>query len=280
MFESQATSFMFSNLPGAWSLLPSDDSACPVWWNDQHHLAVHLVSLCRAPSDPVMLQKMSLKALEQGFQLIHLWEDVWHRSQAVVCSRLKVLCGQFQRIHGRQTDVRKLTHPEARGFLEAYNLYGSPNSRYKYGLFRGSTLVAVATFGGRRPLPRAGGVVQSYELIRFASLPDVRVSGGLSKLLYAFVRDEHPGDVMTYVDLEWGDGSGFRKLGFEQTSITEPLPFWVDPSTMVRYAPQKMPLVDTPMRELEEYRRSMSYIRVYNAGNIKFLWVPKTDVCR
>ncbi len=90
-------------------------------------------------------------------------------------------------------------------------------------------LVAVATFSNARRWEKQGRTVSSYEWVRYASLRDTRVVGGMGKLLKAFVSDRHPDDVMTYaistavpgrpvhpgVDSE---GNVFRKLGFAEES--------------------------------------------------------------
>ncbi len=90
-------------------------------------------------------------------------------------------------------------------------------------------LVAVATFSNARRWEKDGRTVSSYEWVRYASLPDTRVVGGMGKLLKAFIEDRRPDDVMTYavstaapgrpvragVDAE---GNVFRKLGFVEES--------------------------------------------------------------
>lgn len=90
-------------------------------------------------------------------------------------------------------------------------------------------LVAVATFSNARRWEKQGRTVSSYEWVRYASLRDTRVVGGMGKLLKAFISDRHPDDVMTYaistaapgrpvrpgIDSE---GNVFRKLGFKEES--------------------------------------------------------------
>ncbi len=90
-------------------------------------------------------------------------------------------------------------------------------------------LVAVATFSNARRWEKQGRTVSSYEWVRYASLRDTRVVGGMGKLLKAFISDRHPDDVMTYAistavpgrAVREGiepDGNVFRKLGFIEES--------------------------------------------------------------
>ncbi len=90
-------------------------------------------------------------------------------------------------------------------------------------------LVAVATFSNARRWEKQGRIVSSYEWVRYASLRDTRVVGGMGKLLKAFISDRHPDDVMTYAistaapgrPVRAGidsDGNVFRKLGFKEES--------------------------------------------------------------
>jgi len=82
--------------------------------------------------------------------------------------------------------------------------------------------VAVATFSNARRWQKGGRTVSSYEWIRYASLEGCRVTGGMGKLLQAFIDDVHPDDIMTYADLSWPDGGEvYKTLGFEEESTIE-----------------------------------------------------------
>lgn len=105
---------------------------------------------------------------------------------------------------------------------------------------RTEEMVAVACFSNARRWEKQGRSVCSYEWVRYASLKDSRVVGGMGKLLSAFIEDRHPDDVMTYAistiapgrpirsGADGGDsdsaadpddfGNAFRKLGFVEES--------------------------------------------------------------
>lgn len=178
-------------------------------------------------------------------------EDRWLCGGAVTRARLNARIGLCDRVFARNCEVRRIDGAVAGKFLEGNHAYGDAACRYRYGLFvrnesgggerrpgRG-TLVAVAGFSNARRLHVGGDTVASYEWIRYASLPWMRVAGGMGKLLNAFVRDVRPDDVMSYADLEWSDGEAYRRLGFVAEGDRAPVLFAVDPHTYRRTAAGK-----------------------------------------
>lgn len=90
------------------------------------------------------------------------------------------------------------------------------------GIYREGDLVAVSCFSSARRWEKDGQTVASYEWVRYASLLGVRVAGGMSKMLGAFVDEVHPDDVMSYAPLtEGNEGEVYRSLGFILEQIKE-----------------------------------------------------------
>ena len=104
------------------------------------------------------------------------------------------------------------------------------------------TLIAVATFSNARRWVKEGKEIRSYEWTRYASLPDLRVSGGMGKMLKAFIKEVHPDDIMSYADLEWSEGEVYERLGFEAETRKEPVTFTIDPQTWERKAIRRSPV--------------------------------------
>ena len=179
-------------------------------------------------------------------------EDRWRAAGDNVRARLLAHAGRFRQVYARNCSVRRIDRVVAARFLKETHSYGDALSRFRYGLFieritgeKGSLpsvldyakdippypgdLVAVATFSKARNRVVGGRRVRSHEWVRYASLPGVRVEGGMGKLLEAFVSEVHPEDVMTYADLEWSDGRAYRELGFGLEGPREPVLFAIDP---------------------------------------------------
>ena len=104
------------------------------------------------------------------------------------------------------------------------------------------TLIAVATFSNARRWVKEGKEIRSYEWTRYASLPDLRVSGGMGKMLKAFIKEIQPDDIMSYADLEWSEGEVYERLGFEAETRKEPVTFTIDPQTWERKAIRRSPV--------------------------------------
>ena len=130
-------------------------------------------------------------------------------------------------IFARNCSVRRITVAEAAPFFEANHRMGYCTCRHRYGLFvercTGAaesalpvgTMVAAAGFSGPRNMTGRGGNRRSFEWIRYASLRDYRVVGGMGKLMNAFADDLKPDDIMTYVRTNESNGDCFKVLGFD-----------------------------------------------------------------
>ena len=110
-------------------------------------------------------------------------------------------------------------------------------------------LVAVATFSNARKWLKGGREIRSYEWTRYASLPGLRVSGGMGKMLKAFINEVHPDDIMSYADLEWSEGTVYGKLGFTLEGRKDPVLFSVDPGSW-RRSPVKPGMTAVPARDV------------------------------
>jgi len=190
-------------------------------------------------------------------KIIHLHQDVWEAKLDIVQSRLLMQRHQQDRIMARQTIVRKIPSNVAMEFLQHHHLWGSTKAKHSYGLYRRvrispknpthqleteekkrkrnkddetEELVAVATFSNRRKIHRCDRIFQSYELLRFCSQKDTTVVGGISKLIKAFIRDKKPDDIVTVVDRDWGDGSGWHSVGFTTVATMDPIVMVVNPN--------------------------------------------------
>ena len=157
-----------------------------------------------------------------------IYEDRWYRENGNIRLRIEARISHFEQIMGRKCTVRRITGPEADDFLDRYHSYGSSKCKYRYGTFsQEGRLIAVSTFSGARRWQKPEGTVSSYEWIRYASLPGMRIAGGMGKSLNAFIAETAPDDIMSYADLEWSDGRVYETLGFAFENVTPPQSFIV-----------------------------------------------------
>ncbi len=178
----------------------------------------------------------SIKAAE-GYPLI-IAEDRWESQKSMMRARLLAHLQIFTGVFARNCEVRKIEKSEAQTFLADNHSYGYAACKYHYGLYLKSMnqLIAVATFSNARRWIKDGAEIRSYEWTRYASLPGMRISGGMGKVLKAFINEVHPDDIMSYADLEWSEGHVYETLGFTLESLKAPVSFTVNPFTWKRKA--------------------------------------------
>lgn len=207
-----------------------------------------------------------------GRKVIHLFEDRWWGRQELVKPRILAHLGRQRSIFARKCKVTKLSAEEAASFLEANHIYGSAKCKYRYGLRCGDELVAVSTFSAPRPITRIvegeERIVDSYEWVRFASLPQCRIVGGMGRLLKAFEDDVHPQDVMSYADREWSEGAVYERLGFHRACEVPPVDFLVDTETWWRISTRKLSN-DRSCRGIDA--ADGRYVPVRNLGSVKYV---------
>lgn len=164
-------------------------------------------------------------------------EDMWRGRPEMMMPRLLAQLGRFRSVFARNTVISRIGKEEAASFLDRCHSYRDAASKYRYGVFtKAGELVAVASFSSGRTWMKEGRTVRSYEWVRYASLPDVRVVGGMGKVLKAFEKDVHPDDIMSYADMEWTDGAVYERLGFIEDGIRPPVQFVIDPVSWARTA--------------------------------------------
>lgn len=200
-----------------------------------------------------------------GLYPLTVAEDRWCLQHEMMRKRLLAHMQIFVQIYARNCEIRKIDKATAAEFLAQNHSYGDAKCRYRYGLYLKrhtghnaaktdaetgaditpeqhasrilpGTLVAVATISNARKWIKGDKTIRSYEWTRYASLPGVRLSGGMGRLLKAFIKDVAPDDIMTYADLEWSEGKVYEALGFELEEVKAPVMFSIDKNTWQRNA--------------------------------------------
>jgi hypothetical protein len=175
-------------------------------------------------------------------------EDRWKSQSETTRTRILAHMEIFTQIYARNCEIRKIDKKTAAEFLNANHSYGDASCRYRYGLYlkrhtghnSGSVsiepgcLVAVATFSNGRKWIKGDKTIRSYEWTRYASLPEVRLSGGMGRILKAFISDVQPDDIMTYADLEWSEGKVYDALGFTLEGWKPPVFFAINTDSWTR----------------------------------------------
>jgi hypothetical protein len=121
----------------------------------------------------------TLECEKQGIQLLHIFESEWYNKKEIWKSIIAAKLGIFKRrLYARKCSIQEIDSKAARAFLDKNHLSGFANAKVHLGLFHEEELVSVLSYGTSRFNPN-----KELEIIRFASLLNTQVVGGLSKLV-------------------------------------------------------------------------------------------------
>ena len=208
------------------------------------------INICAQSPEEAAKQSEKIKDViaqylsETGKYPLIIPEDRWRRQPEMMKARLLAHLEIFTPIYARNCEIRRIDKPTAAEFLDRTHAYGDATCKYRYGMvlkrstghiaregrcdIPAGTLIAVGTFSNARKWIKNGKEIRSYEWTRFASLPGLRISGGMGKILNAFIEEVQPDDIMSYADLEWSEGTVYEQLGFTLEGKKDPVLFGID----------------------------------------------------
>ena len=165
---------------------------------------------------------------------IRLAIDQLMNKERQILSILKSQLLLNKKVFARNCAIKKINAPEAKQFLNQYHLMGYAASAYHLGLFLKDELIGMVSFSKGRKMNRLKADQRSFELVRFCCKEGITVTGGLSKLIAYFVQEKKPGDIMTYIDKQFGEGKSYITCGFKKHSDTAPQQFLINKKTFER----------------------------------------------
>jgi len=181
------------------------------------------------------LQKEVLELRKKGFSVFVVREQVWENKSDLIRKIIVHKTTKLISVFARDLVVEQISEKVAKDFLETNHLLGFCKGRkyfsisipahraFRFQKYNFSKILAVAVFGkniSRKKVGFEGD--KSIEWSRFATLPEIRIVGGLTKVLKYLQEVEHFDDIMTYVAIETNDSKGLRGMGFVLEEITEP----------------------------------------------------------
>lgn len=231
-----------------------------------------------------LLEKM-LECEKMGIRLIHIFEDEWISKKDICKSRIKSLLQGSSHIFARKCKIKELPYKDASSFLHENHIQDSVPSKVNIGLFYEDELVSVMTFGSlRRNLGYISKKDKYFEMLRFASKKGVNVIGGASKLLSYFIKTYNPEEIISYADKRWSNGNLYEKIGFTYTGDTKPNYFYITTNSQKRFSRfsyRKDILVKKyncpPDITEKEFCRQIGFLRIYDCGNMKYVWKKKEN---
>lgn len=187
---------------------------------------------------------------------IHLYQDQWINQKDIIISRIINRLGLSRKLAARSCTFEKINKKVAADFFKQNHLLGSCNVSHNYGLIHNGNLTLAASFSKSRIMVDGEVYYRSFELIRLASLKNTVVVGGLQKILRNFIKEKNVIHLMTYIDLNFGDGKSFENFGFKKIGSAQLQGFYVDQIANKRYSKKEYELMDNSKFEakyIEEY---------------------------
>lgn len=218
---------------------------------------------------------------EHGVFLFHIFGYDWHHKRDIIISMLRNLVGcNTRKLYARKCEVKQVPSKDAFEFLQNNHRQGGVHSKYRYGLYYGSELVSVMTFGRLRNTLGLGNedLSDCWELVRFCNKMNTTVVGGASKLFKYFIKQHRPARIRSFSDRSHTKGTLYSTLGFAEINRSSENYVWVnleDNKAYNRVNAQKhnlkrffhddtIDLTKTERQIMEEH----GYVRVYDSGTI------------
>lgn len=210
----------------------------------------------------------TILASKKNIQLLHFTDWDWYNKQDIVKSIIKSKLGLTDRIYARKCNIKECVTSEAKRFFTENHLQGFAAGKKYIGLYHNNKLVQCIVLGKNR-------YNKGVELIRLATLQNITVVGGFSKLL----RYSNEPEIHTYCDIDISNGRGYIAVGFKETGSTGPGYFWTNGTNKLsRYMCQKSKLLALlgnkfdPNKSEAENMFNAGYRRYWNCGNYKLVF--------
>lgn len=155
-----------------------------------------------------------LKCKEQNITLLTIFQDEWDDEKEKIKNRIRLLLDlPTEKIYARNCTVKEITTNIAKKFIDDCHIQSYSPSSIKLGLYHGSELCSVMTFGK----PRYNKEYQ-YELIRYCSIKNI--VGGTDKMFNYFTKIYNPKNIISYSDNRYFSGNMYKSLGFTENGTT------------------------------------------------------------
>lgn len=216
-----------------------------------------------------------------GINLINIWEDDWNFKTLIVKSILLNSIGIIdKKINARECKIKTVNNSEKSKFLNDNHIQGNCISSINLGLYFNDELISMMTFGKKRMiLSSKTNVDDEYELLRFCSKCNYNIRGGASKLFKYFIQNYNPNKILSYSNLDIGNGNLYNILGFTNYGHTKVNYWWSDYQHRYHrsgFMKHKLIKEDADKNKTEsEIMYSRGYVRIWGIGNTKWVWTKQ-----
>ena len=224
---------------------------------------------------------------DKNIRLVSIYESDWFNKRDNIISLLKNIFIDIKIIYARNCTISKLDYKTKSDFINEYHFYGDSNQgTISYGLYYNDELMSVMSFGKLRGQNKLHNNKDHYELVRFVTKDNMRITGGASKLFKKFISEYHPVYIICYSDNDFFTGETYNKLGFKLKSLGESIDYqWVKGTkALSRYECMTNKLLEKYPKyrniniegSVEDYiMHDLGYSKLYRCGNS--IWEYKQE---
>lgn len=195
--------------------------------------------------------------LEQGIQLVHIWEYIWESKKEIVKSIfINKLYGHIIiKNYARKCKIKLVEIEEEREFLKNNHLKGYTQSTICIGLYNeNNKLLQIISFRKTN---------YGYELKRNCTLINNCVIGGLSKIWSYFIKNYTFDSILTFNDRNIFIGECYERLGFKLIKINEPNYKYLETCGKIS---SKQTYRTNELKKESEYEKELNLLRIYECG--------------
>ena len=211
---------------------------------------------------------------KNGIHLIHIFEDEWLFKQNIIKSIILNKLGLLDyKYDARKLTIYEIKNDYAKDFMNNNHIQGFINGTH-YGLCTQDEIISMITIGKSR-------FNNNYdlELLRFCHKLNSTTRGGLSRLVKHALKITNSTNIISYCDLRYGNGLGYKSSGFNFVKYSPPNYFYMKTNNynnrMSRHKFQKHKLeniLETYDQHLSEWQNMINndYDRIWDCGNLVF----------
>jgi hypothetical protein len=202
------------------------------------------------------------------------WEVFTKRE--VILDKINHVIGLNKKVGARTLTVVGLTKKEAASFFEKNHLQGKCGHSVAFGLANADgTILAAMSFGKSRYDKK-----YNWELLRFACADGIAVTGGASKLLKYFIKNNCTSgtSIVSYCNRRWSIGNLYTTLGFNYIKSSKPGYYYIKRNgeyagTRLQFQKHmladKLPIFDKSLSESDNMSAN-GYTKVWDCGQLVY----------
>ena len=172
--------------------------------------------------------------------------------------------------------IEEIDSKDSKIFLDSNHILGNINSSIRIGLFKGSELVSLITFGKiRNVFGNKKMNENSYELLRYCNKLNTCIIGGIKKLYEYFRLNYKSSQIVCFANKRYDDGKLLEEMGFKLDKIMPPN-YWyiVGKKRKHKFLFRKSLLIKegyNPNKSEHEIMKERKIARIYDCGSIRYI---------